>query len=137
MSDDYNTSHSNLAPTSQNGAQEVDQQEAANQRQLEGGRPSPSSQLHQDEMQQDLTYLSREAPLDGGESTFGGAASYSQLAGPGSHREESVMHLGSEYQEDENEDYMQREIREQERQLALNQLAPDNVDIQRPMQQAG
>lgn len=41
------------------------------------GRAQPAH----DEMSQDLNYLSREAPLDGGESTFGGAQSYSQLAG--------------------------------------------------------
>lgn len=147
-----------------------------------------------DEMSQDLQFLSREAPLDGGESTFG---LYSTLGGTHSNQpNEQVTHtttsshqqtyttttiaatppnqfddnernsairrqLENDYErtnfridadEDQmgssghgEEDQMMRQMRastaaaivQQQSKEALEQLAPDNVDIQRPLQQAG
>lgn len=87
MADEYQSSQVNLAQSAQ----------------------QPRHLVH-DEMSQDLNYLSREAPLDGGESTFG---AYSQLGG-------STLHNLAESP------------------TPLDQLAPDNVDIERPpVQQAG
>jgi len=134
MADDYHTSQSNLA------AQQHRQSQQSNQ--ADGSR-----QQLVDEMGQDLVYLSRDAPLDGGESTFGAATSYSQLGG--SQRDGSVMNMGSDLQ-DEDEERAGGRARQldsptqlafsgNEHEQTLDQLSPDNVDIQRqqPMQQAG
>lgn len=121
MADDYHTSQSNLAANGE-GATLA----ATGQPRLLHGQPG-----QHDEMSQDLHYLSREAPLDGGESTFG---VYSQLGG----RDESVLHMGSDLDEDERarlESPMPVGFTHSEQ--VLSQLSPDNVDIQRPLQQAG
>lgn len=161
MADDYHTSQSNLMATDAHQDQQQQQQQpmAAEAQAVQHSDLYSSGSARQggivDEMQQDLTYLSREAPLDGGESTFGAATSYSQLglAGAGSQRGDSVLHMGS------SQDQLSRHNQEddlladwQSRQdgagspagasynyneQALNQLSPDNVDIQRPLQQAG
>lgn len=149
MADDYHTSQSNLAPTL-NGAGQQQQPHLQQQQQQMSTTLSAASDQHRDEMSQDLHYLSREAPLDGGESTFGAATSYSQLAG--SQRDESATRLaGSELeQEQEQEDETMQFFHNRQlpadspiqhgfahNEQALNQLSPDNVDIQRPLQQAG
>lgn len=74
-----------------------------------------------DEMSQELTYLSREAPLDGGESTLA-APIYSQLGLSG-----SQARVGSE----EPENLTAHDER------SLSQLKPDNVDIKKPLKHAG
>lgn len=94
MADEYQSSQVNLAQPVQ----------------VEVNQPQQARHLIHDEMSQDLNYLSREAPLDGGESTFG---AYSQLGGS------TLQNLA-------------------ESPTPLDQLAPDNVDIERPpVQQAG
>lgn len=204
MADDYATSQSNLtnnqqqqqatAAQQQQAADNMNQQQqhqmptdmeeleaerrALQQRagsQLAGSRP----QLIVDEMQQDLQYLAREAPLDGGESTFG---AYSQLGGGSQHgissgsiagHEQGLLLRNEEGDDDLVGDYDNDPNRSSSRQdsesaalvanyargsplhrnlsetptsasrfavhneLALDSLAPDNVDIQRPLQQAG
>lgn len=83
-------------------------------------------QLMSDEMSQELTYLSREAPLDGGESTLA-APSYSQLGlannnnnNNGQVADESLLNVTTL---DER---------------SLSQLKADNVDIKKgPLKQAG
>lgn len=71
-----------------------------------------------DEMSQELTYLSREAPLDGGESTLG-APIYSQLG------------LSQQQASEEPENVTALDER------SLSQLKPDNVDITKPLKHAG
>lgn len=144
--DNYHTSQSNLT------GQQLAATTMANQAELAAGQngeqsgsrrllaPSSAGQ-EADDMQQELNYLSRDAPLDGGESTFGAATSYSQLAGAGG-REESVLHMGSDLQ-DSTSHLSERHLRAASpagynyNEQALNQLSADNVDIQRPLQQAG
>ena len=148
MADDYNTSQSNLVQAPGEQRQPLQQQQ----------QQSRSRQIL-DEMSQDLQYLSREAPLDGGESTFG---AYSQLGG---HDGQSDLRIG----DDQDQDYLgddrgrwtphgdefgrasaespfgatsEHSTGGQQQQfvhsdLALEQLTADNVDIQRPLQQAG
>lgn len=123
----YHTSQSNLAAGGTLSAQ-----------QTSGAHSRPQSQIA-DEMAHDLTYLSREAPLDGGESTFGGA--YSQLgldqAGAGEQRPMSRAELLALSQEN---GATNSEAGAGDSSLLLEQLAPDNVDIERrsqPPQQAG
>lgn len=142
--DNYNTSQSNLVAEQQ---QQQLQSAAAPASQQQRLNEQPR-RVVEDEMSQDLQYLSREAPLDGGESTFG---AYSQLGGTGSQRDEqSMLRLGSDDQLHFEEGSSQRfgtESPYDQQQLitshyalndaALEQLAPDNVDIQRPLQQAG
>lgn len=151
--DNYNTSQSNLNTAAPDGQQ---QQLRTTTTTTTTGRQMQPQQPVVDEMSQDLNYLSREAPLDGGESTFGAATSYSQLAG--SQREESVLHMGSDIQDegaviyghrqlvDSPQLQMQDNLEEAAALMAANsqrsaeqveQLLPDNVDIQRPLQQSG
>lgn len=176
--DNYNTSQSNLEQQRQDSAP-LEQQRppsAARSDSLghddEGGlgrgqqQASGRSTRIADEMSQDLQYLSREAPLDGGESTFG---AYSTLGGAGGPTTTTQQHtytstitrtssIGQRPGEAEN-DYERTDFRldgdengaigtnidpaRAEQQLrqssqALEQMAPDNVDIQRgPLQQAG
>ena len=162
MADDYHTSQSNLMATDAHQTEQPLRQPSASSE----AQAVQHSDLYSagsarqggivDEMQQDLTYLSREAPLDGGESTFGAATSYSQLGlagAAGSQRGDSVLHMGS------SQDQLSRHNQEEDlladwqsrqdgagspagasynyNEQALNQLSPDNVDIQRPLQQAG
>lgn len=116
LNDDYHTSQSNLTA-----------HRAATASLLGSSRHQLGGAQH-DEMSQDLNYLSHEAPLDGGESTFGARNSYSHLAGSGNHLAEPSGGLGDASASnistiDEN---------------SLSKLRPDNVDIQRPpLKQAG
>lgn len=146
MADDYHTSQSNLIadtanPTNIQTPAESQQFGAARGQQL--GAERQVSRHLVDEMSQDLTYLSRDAPLDGGESTFGAATSMSQLAGSGSQREESVLHMGSDLQDPDQEQEDNYLIDRQQtptfthNELALQQQVPDNVDIRKPLQQTG
>lgn len=150
MADDYHTSQSNLNGPPSGMDQQQQHQQHHQQRQSQTNR-SGSGRHVLDEMTQDLTYLSRDAPLDGGESTFGAATSYSQLAG--SQREgdqdESFAHMGSDLHNGSNDqdDFEALRRRQQlvesplpgstNNELLLDQLSPDNVDIRKPMQQAG
>lgn len=128
-------SQSNLAGSAPN-----DGQQAAAYGAL--GRSSRLSSRNQlDEMTQDLNYLARDAPLDGGESTFGAATSYSQLGGAANSanpRDGSVMHMGSDLQDDLDgrEGLVDSPIGYNYNEQALDQLSPDNVDIRKPLQQA-
>lgn len=136
MADDYHTSQSNLNATGaglENGAQRGADSHLQQQSQPIHSRSESRQQVGVlDEMSQDLTYLSRDAPLDGGESTFGAATSYSQLAG-------SELHD----QTDDIEAFRRQHLVESplpgstHNELLLEQLSPDNVDIRKPMQQAG
>lgn len=169
MAEDYHTSQSNLMAA--DPQQQLQQQQhsqraaaAATQQELYSSGSGRQSAGIVDEMQQDLTYLSREAPLDGGESTFGAATSYSQLGlATGSQRGDSVLHMGTSQDQlsSSSAHNMSQPRTNQEDDLladwqsrqdgagsptgtsynyneqALNQLSPDNVDIQRPLQQAG
>lgn len=99
MADDYHNSQSNLT---------VDPN-----RQLASSR----QQLMSDEMSHELTYLSREAPLDGGESTLA-APIYSQLGQSSQANEEP-----------ENVTALDERT--------ISQLRPDNVDIKKPLKHAG
>jgi hypothetical protein len=202
--DNYNTSQSNL--NADNPQQQATQQQLRNQQRpqqssehLAGGPPRTTRIA--DEMSQDLQYLSREAPLDGGESTFG---AYSTIGGAGSQQQpasnggttmvthqstyrstttrssttpigdddalleddyntdargrlESDYERTSDFRIDGDDDTTQvyeynQQMRggslagrntqspfedPQQHQQQLEQLAPDNVDIQRPLQQAG
>lgn len=214
--DNYNTSQSNLnADLQQQQQQQPLQGQLRRQRSQQSSEQlapgaAPRTTRIADEMSQDLQYLSREAPLDGGESTFG---AYSTLGGGGSQQQHpatsgngatTVVHqtayksttttrtstgspLGDEdpglLLEDElndtddqrqhtrptESDYERTDFRidgdddatqvydynqqmatagggrdtqspfgdPQQHQQQLEQLAPDNVDIQRPLQQAG
>ena len=201
MGDDYNTSQSNLngagnerAPSRASAGSLARGQESGSlagspelQREPEqrGGRGG--SAMIVDEMGQDMHYLNREAPLDGGESTFG---AYSTIGGGQSavhsvstrsitrtvrrtqSRELNDDQLsGSEDQQqpantqNDSFDYrldsdelnggaLQPEIGatgsgrapspletsqlvRSESVRLVEQMQPDNVDIQRPMQQAG
>lgn len=113
MADEYHTSQANLRYNNNGERPDEDtlEPETGERRaQMQMQEQEQPRHLLNDEMSQDLNYLSREAPLDGGESTFG---AYSQLGG-------SSLHNLAESP------------------TPLDQLAPDNVDIQRPpVQQAG
>lgn len=119
------SSHSNLAlggrlsPQSVSNTNTRDQQSS----QLNTSKynlASSRQQLMSDEMSQELTYLSREAPLDGGESTLA-APSYSQLGLANS--EEPADSIVNVTALDER---------------SLSQLKADNVDIKKaPLKQAG
>lgn len=160
MADDYHTSQSNLngAPSGVENVgpnQQMEPHQQQQQQQLSQSQQfsrSGSSRHVLDEMTQDLTYLSRDAPLDGGESTFGAATSYSQLAGSQrGDRDESFAHMGSDLHanNDQGEDDDIEAFRRRQQlvesplpgsthnDLLLEQLSPDNVDIRKPMQQAG
>lgn len=100
-----------------------------------GSRHSSRHQL--DEMTQDLNYLASDAPLDGGESTFGAATSYSQLGGIATARDGSVMHMGSDLQDELEGRAGIADSPIAYNEQALDQLSPDNVDIRKPLQQAG
>lgn len=100
-----------------------------------GSRHSSRHQL--DEMTQELNYLASDAPLDGGESTFGAATSYSQLGGIATARDGSVMHMGSDLQDDLEGRAGVADSPIAYNEQALEQLSPDNVDIRKPLQQAG
>lgn len=185
--DNYNTSQSNLAPDQQQ-QQQLNQQQQQQQpledvadqhhyQQQQQHEPSRSRQML-DEMSQDLQYLSREAPLDGGESTFG---AYSQLGGTAhssqvrlesdepldyNQQQQHQLNLedsdlirqqqsrwspvfdqhGNELSLGQQQQQLQQQQQQQQQLItshyvsndaALEQLAPDNVDIQRPLQQAG
>lgn len=143
MADDYHTSQSNLNATS--GAENGASQRQQSQQQQQMSRSGSSRQVL-DEMTQDLTYLSRDAPLDGGESTFGAATSYSQLAGSQrGDQDESFAHMGSDLHDQYDiEAFRRRQLTESplpgstHNESLLEQLSPDNVDIRKqPMQQAG
>lgn len=196
--DNYNTSQSNLAAERQRLQQSNDELAAEQQQaqlQQQGASVPPSSGAPRttriaDEMSQDLQYLSREAPLDGGESTFGGA--YSTLGGsqqqqqpvntttmshqtysstmtrtstPGDDDYEQQQRLETplendyertDFRIDGDDDATQVYDYDQQihgtggalagsdgqpiattNQQQLEQLAPDNVDLQRPLQQTG
>lgn len=106
-----------------------------------------------DEMSQDLTYLAREAPLDGGESTLGGPAhTYSQLGLSASasdvieHDNDNNERLVRQQREAQLQAQMRnvspQELAAARDELALDKLAPDNVDPnaesrRRPPQQQG
>lgn len=136
-------SQSNLAGSAQNDAQSASAA-AANLEQAAYGTSRTSSRHQLDEMQQDLNYLASDAPLDGGESTFGAATSYSQLGGAanataGTTRDGSVMHMGSDLQDDLDgrAGVVDSPLGYNYNEQALDQLSPDNVDIKKPLQQAG
>lgn len=195
--DNYNTSQSNLNADSQQQqpGQLRRQRSQQSNEQLTSGAPVRTTRIA-DEMSQDLQYLSREAPLDGGESTFG---AYSTLGGsqqqqPGgttvvhqtgyrsstmTTRTSTASPLGddallldddgrdinargrlddddrTDFRIDDDDDATQVYNYNQQmatsggrdtqspfedpllHQQQLEQLAPDNVDIQRPLQQAG
>ena len=196
--DNYNTSQSNLnGGTDQHYQQQQQLLQQPQQQQQFAMRSDSLQQLNDelaadgrqpsaarttriaDEMSQDLQYLSRDAPLDGGESTFGGA--YSTLggsnsqqqiagegptttttthqrqhsftstltrqtgAGPGDGRDNDYERTDFRIDADdqtgpydyEQQDRSSRQQQSSEPSYALEQLAPDNVDIQRPLQQAG
>lgn len=175
--DNYNTSQSNLNTENvgrhQPGGQQqhpirTDSLQGLNEELTAARQPSETRTTRiADEMSQDLQYLSRDAPLDGGESTFG---AYSTLSGtnqqPGGASPtnatttqqrmftSTITRATSEGLELENDyertdfrldaddqtpyEHQTRATRQQMSEPpALEQLAPDNVDIQRPMQQAG
>lgn len=145
MADEYNTSQSNLA---QNQAQRPDEaqgeqvrsQSRSSSRQHMSQLVSTTTTTNMDElMSSDLNYLQHDAPLDGGESTFG-AGIYSQLgASQQLGRDESVMNMSGELAEDfAHRSDVESPIGFSHNEQALNQLSSDNVDIeQKPMQQAG
>lgn len=88
------------------------------------GEGNSHMDVRQDEMSQDITFLSRDftAPLDGGESTMGG------IYGTAS------SNLGSTNQSQLDQTSKGYVYNEQ----ALNQLSPDNVEIAKaPLLQAG
>lgn len=172
--DNYNTSQSNLNAAGATPATEATAAAARRQRStdredelaaMEAEHQQQMQQQHHvaprptriaDEMSQDLQYLSREAPLDGGESTFG---AYSTLGGSQLHVQQQQLRtptpggdsslLENDYERTDfriNDDdevarqpigAEQLERQAQQSQQQLEQLAPDNVDIQRPLQQAG
>lgn len=87
---------------------------------------SSRQQLMSDEMSQELTYLSREAPLDGGESTLA-AASYSQLG----------LAANCDEQQLNGADESALNVTALD-ERSLSQLKADNVDIKKaPLKQAG
>lgn len=147
---DYQSSQSNLTNQQQ-------QQQSVRHPATQLSAANSQHQLVVDEMQQDLTYLSRDAPLDGGESTFGGA--YSQLGldqtpmtrdelltlsrqnndttSNNHHSSHSALYAnGSEMEQqqrhllDEEENRLRQEFSQSPNELLqLDSMAPDNVDI--------
>lgn len=204
--ENYNTSQSNLNASSEQQAQaqaQLRRQRSQQSSEHLSAGGTPRTTRIADEMSQDLQYLSRDAPLDGGESTFGaystlGAGAGSQQPSAANGQSTTVTHQSTykstmtrtsstPFGDDETtplddddrhsasgkeNDYERTDFRidgdddatqvydynqklrsgsfgsrggdnresapfGDQHQQQLEQLAPDNVDIQRPLQQAG